>query len=109
MLFRLCNVPGIFQSYINETLYEYLDKFYLVYFNDILIYSDTEEEYLEYIKIILEKLRKAGLYLDIKKCEFKIKIVKYLDLIIIDEEIKIDPAKIKTIQNWKIPRYVKDI
>ena len=52
---------------------------------------------MEYIKIILEKLRKAGLYLDIKKCEFKIKIIKYLDLIIIDEKIKIDPAKIKTI------------
>ena len=65
MLFGLCNAPGIFQSYINETLHEYLDKFYLAYLNDILIYSDTEEEYLEYIKIILEKLRKAGLYLDI--------------------------------------------
>ena len=99
MFFRLYNAPGIFQSYINKILYEYLDKFYSVYLNDILIYSDTEEEDLKYIKIILKKLRKAELYLDIKKYEFKIKIVKYLDLIITDEGIKINPAKIKTIQN----------
>ncbi len=109
MLFGLCNVPGIFQSYINETLHEYLDKFCSAYLDDILIYNDTEEEHLEYIKIILKKLRKAGLYLDIKKCEFKVKIVKYLGLIIIDEGIKINPAKVETIQNWKILRYVKDI
>ncbi len=61
-----------------------------MYLDDIFIYSDTEEEYLEYVKIILEKLRKAELYLDIKKCEFKVKIVKYLGLIIIDEGIKMD-------------------
>ena len=109
MLFGLYNARGIFQNYINEILYEYLDKFCLMYLNDILIYSDTEEEYLEYIKIILKKLRKARLYLDTKKCEFKVKIIKYLDLIIIDEGIKIDPVKIKTIQNWKISRYVKGI
>jgi len=97
IFFELYNAPGTFQSYINETLHEHLDKFYLAYLDDILIYSDTEEEHLKYIKIILEKLRKTGLYLDIKKCEFKIKIIKYLSLIITDEGIKIDPAKIKTI------------
>jgi len=86
-----------------------LDKFCLAYLDDILIYNDTEEEYLEYIKIILEKLRKAGLYLDIKKCEFKVKIVKYLGLIITNEGIKMDPAKMETIQNWKISRCVKDV
>ena len=74
-----------------------MDQFCLAYPDNILIYNDTEEEYLEYIKIILEKLRKAGLYLNIKKCEFKVKIIKYLGLIIIDEGIKIDPAKIKKI------------
>ncbi len=99
MLFRLYNTPGTFQSYINKILHEYLDKFYSTYLNNILIYSDTEEEYLEYIKIILKKLRKTELYLNIKKYEFKIKTVKYLNLIITDEEIKINPAKIKTIQN----------
>ncbi len=109
MLFRLYNVPGIFQNYINEILHEYLDKFYSAYLNDILIYSDTKKEYLEYIKIILKKLRKAGLYLDIKKCEFKVKIVKYLGLIITDEGIKIDPIKVETIQNWKVSRCVKNI
>ncbi len=97
MFFRLYNAPGIFQSYINKILHEYLNKFCSTYLNDILIYSDTEKEHLKYIKIILEKLRKAGLYLNIKKYEFKIKIIKYLSLIIIDEGIKIDPAKIKMI------------
>ncbi len=97
IFFGLYNAPGTFQSYINEILHEYLNKFCSAYLDDILIYSDTEEEYLEHIKIVLEKLRKAGLYLDIKKCEFKVKIVKYLDLIIIDEGIKMDPVKIETI------------
>ena len=76
-----------------------MDKFCLAYLDDILIYNDTEEEYLEYVKIVLEKLRKAGLYLDIKKCEFKVKIVKYLGLIITNEGIKMDPAKMEIIQN----------
>ena len=97
MLFGLYNIPGIFQNHINKILHEHLDKFCSTYFNNILIYSDTEKKHLEYIKIVLEKLRKAGLYLDIKKCEFKIKIVKYLNLIITDEGIKINPTKIKTI------------
>ncbi len=99
IFFELYNAPETFQSYINKTLHEYLDKFYLVYLDDILIYSDTKEEHLKHIKIILEKLRKTKLYLDIKKYEFKIKIIKYLGLIITDEEIKINPVKIKTIQN----------
>ncbi len=68
-----------------------------MYLNDILIYSDTEEEHLEYVKVVLEKLRKTGLYLDIKKCEFKVKIIKYLGLIITDEGIKMNPAKMETI------------
>ncbi len=97
MPFKLYNAPEIFQNYINETLHEHLNKFYLTYLNNILIYSDTEEKNLKHIKIILEKLRKTELYLNIKKYEFKIKTVKYLSLIITDEEIKINPVKIKTI------------
>jgi hypothetical protein len=98
MPFRLCNAPGTFQIYINKALRQYLDDFCTAYFDDILIYSDNKEEYRKHVLAVLEILKKANLYLDIKKCEFGVKSVKYLSLIIIDEGIKIDPIKIKAIQ-----------
>jgi hypothetical protein len=78
-------------------LREYLDRFYIAYLDNILAYSDNKEEYIEYIRVILGKFKAAGLYLNIKKYKFEIKSIKHFGLIIIDEEIKIDPAKIEII------------
>jgi hypothetical protein len=98
MSFILYNIWGIFQIFINQTLREYLDRVCTIYLNDILVYSDNKEEYIEYIRAVLGKLKAAELYLDIKKYEFKIKSVKYLGLIIINEEIKMNSAKIEIMQ-----------
>jgi hypothetical protein len=100
MPFGLCNVSGTFQAYINEVLRQYLDDFCTAYLDNIFIYSNIEKEYKRYVRVVLESLRKAGLYLDIKKCEFGVKTVKYLGLIIIDKGIKIDPVKVEAIYQW---------
>ncbi len=78
-------------------LFEYLNDFYSAYLDNILIFSETLEEYKVYIKKVLIKLKEARLNLDINKYEFYIKETKYLGLIVRRNSIKIDPAKIKAI------------
>ena len=109
MPFGLCNGPASFQHFINDTLREYLDNFCTAYLDDILIYSEFEAEHEIHVKRILAKLRKAGLQIDITKCEFHVTEVKYLGLIVTTSGIKMDPAKIETIVNWSTPKNVKDV
>jgi len=77
----------MFQLFINKTLSSYLNKFYIVYINDILIYSNIEKKNKNYVNKILVKLDKIDFYLDINKCVLFVKQVKYLDLIITIEKI----------------------
>ena len=109
MPFGLCNGPASFQEYINNTLREHLDKFCTAYLDDILIYSDNELEHEVHVKLILRKLREAGLQADITKCEFHVTQVPYLGLIITTEGVKMDPSKIDTIVNWPTLINVKDV
>ena len=109
MPFGLCNAPGTFQSYINETLREYLDNFCTAYLDDILIFSENEEEHSDHVLKILRRLRERGLYLDIDKCEFDVKETRYLGFIITTEGIKMDPEKVKAVQNWAVPETVKQV
>lgn len=92
MPFGLCNAPGTFQSYINDTVREYLDVFCTAYLDNILSYSDNEDEHIEHVLKILRKSRERGLQLDIDKCEFNTKEVKYLGLVITPNGIKKDPG-----------------
>ena len=109
MPFSLCNGSASFQKYINDILWEYLNKFCTAYLNDILIYSDNEAEHEIYIKHILQKLKKANLQADIIKYAFHVTQVPYLELIIITEGIKMNSAKVSTIINWLILVNVKDV
>ena len=97
--FELCNASSNFQSYINETIHEYLDVFCSVYLNDILIYSNDENEHTDQILKILCQLQEQDLHLDIDKCEFDSKKVKYLDLIVTSDDVKMNSEKMKAIQN----------
>ena len=100
MLFELFNVSVSFQNYINNILQDYLDVFCTTYINNILIYSDTLKEHRQHVQQILQKLQRAELQLDIDKCEFHVQEVKYLELIIGVDEIKMNSVKIETIQTW---------
>src|SRR6266498_1512514 len=70
MPFSLCNIPATFQHLMNQVLRKYLEKFILVYLDDIIIYSKTFEEYKEYVRLVFEALREASLMMKLKKCKF---------------------------------------
>ena len=90
MLFELCNVFEIFQVFINETLREYLNNFCTNYLNDIFIYNNIYEEHEAHVSKMLKRLIETKLFSNIDKCEFFVKKVKYLNLIITIEKIKMN-------------------
>jgi hypothetical protein len=109
--FGLANAPSTFQKYINWTLWEYLDKFCSAYLDNVLIYTNGDlYQYRKHVQMVLNKLEKAGLYLDIKKCEFECKETKYLGFIIqAGKGIKMDPEKVKVIKEWETPTTIKGV
>ena len=109
MPFSLYNAPSSFQSYINTALQDILNQFYTTYLDDVLIFSETLEDHHQHIEMVLERLDKAGLFVDIDKCEFNQQEVKYLRMFIGVDGLKIDPAKIKTIIEWPTPRTIKEV
>lgn len=109
--FGLTNGPATFQRYINHTLREYLDEFVSAYLDDTLIYSDGSlEDHRRKVKLVLQRLQEAGLQLDINKCEFECKSVKYLGFIIeAGKGFRMDPEKVAAIQSWEAPKTVKGV
>ena len=77
MPFGLTGAPATFQRFINDALREYLDRFCSAYLDDILIYSKTKEEHLQHVRQVLERLRRAGLYAKLSKCEFFVEETKF--------------------------------
>ena len=73
MLFGQTNAPAYFMSMMNKVFMEYLDKFVMVFIDDILVYSKNEEEHEEHLRLVLEKLREHQLYAKFSKCEFWLK------------------------------------
>ena len=109
MNFGLCGVPSFFQNYINDIFHEHLNTFCSAYIDDIFIYNKTKKKHMKHVQQIFQKLQKAGLQLDIDKCEFFVKEIKYLNLIIIPENIKVDQKKFSAVFDWSIPENLKNI
>src|SRR6266487_747757 len=109
MLFELINISVIFQKLINHVLYNYLNKFVIVYLDNILIYFKNEEDYEKHVKKILRRLQEKNLYLKLKKYKFHKQQIKYLEHIIMIEELKMNLKKIKAIIKFLISECVKDI
>jgi hypothetical protein len=109
--FGLANAPSTFQKYVNWALRDYLDEFCSAYVDDILIYtSGTLEEHREHVGKVLDRLREAGLQIDIDKCEFEVKSTKYLGFIIdAGKGLRTDPDKVKAIVEWEAPTSVKGV
>ena len=80
-------------------LFDYLDNFYTTYLDDILIFSNNKLEHEHYVKKVLERLRNAGLQINLKKCEFYVTWTKYLGFIISIDSIKVDLDKISVVRN----------
>jgi hypothetical protein len=107
--FELCNESAIYQHYMNDVFFDYLDEFVSIYINDILIYSNFKKKHIEHVKKILQRLRDADLQADIDKCEFSIHEIKYLELIVDRDEIRMNSEKIETILQWATSQNLKQI
>ncbi|KAI3805298.1 hypothetical protein L1987_27535 [Smallanthus sonchifolius] len=89
---------------MNSVCKPYLDKFVIVFIDDILIYSKTKDEHEEHLKLILELLKDEKLYVKFFKCEFWIREVQFLGHVVNEKEIHVDPSKIEVIKNWEAPK-----
>lgn len=107
--FGLRNAPATFRWLINSVSHQYLDKFIIVFLNDILIYSNSEEEHQEHFRMVLQLLKEHKLYAKLSKCEFCQEHVHYLGHVISIEGIFVDPQKNKAIMEWLAPRNICEI
>src|SRR5882757_9879651 len=107
--FGLTNAPTTFMCLMSNVFNRYLDKFVLVFLDDILIYSKNEEENEEHLRLTLQLLQEHQLYAKLSKCDFYRDRIQYLGHIISKEGISVDPEKIGTIMNWPTPRNVTDV
>ncbi|GKC43600.1 putative reverse transcriptase domain-containing protein [Tanacetum coccineum] len=103
MSFGLTNAPAVFMDLMNRVCKPYLDKFIIVFIDDVMIYSKTKQEHEEHLKLILELLKKEELYAKFSKCEFWIPKVQFLNHVIDSKGIRVDPTKIESIKEWASP------
>jgi hypothetical protein len=97
MSFGLTNASAYFMYLMNKVLMEYLDKFVVVFIDDILICSKNEEEHAKHLHLIMQKLREHQLYAKLSKCKFWLTRVSFLGHIILDGGILVDPSKIQDV------------
>ena len=109
MSFGLTNAPATFMRLMNSVFMEYLDKFVVVYIDDILIYSKSEEEHAEHLRLVLTKLREYRLYVKFSKCEFWLREIIFLDHVISAKGVAVIPAKVQAVLDWKTPKSAKEI
>ncbi|KAJ6436582.1 hypothetical protein O9K51_10824 [Purpureocillium lavendulum] len=109
MPFGLVNAPASFQQYINDALEGLVDITCVVYLDDILIFSEHAEQHEDDVKEVLRRLRKAGLYANLRKCEFSVRRVSFLGFVIDDEGIHMEEERVRAVAEWPAPRCVKDI
>ena len=103
MSFGLTNAPAYFMYMMNKVFMEFLDKFVVVFIDDILIFSKIEEEHAEHLRLVLQKLREHKLYAKRSKCEFWLKEVSFLGYVVSNGGIAVDPINVRDVLNWKLP------
>jgi hypothetical protein len=109
MSFGLTNAPAYFMYLMNKVFMEYLDKFVVVFIDDILIFSKTKEEHEKHLRMVLEKLRSNQLYAKFSKCEFWLTEVAFLGHVISAGGILVHPSKVKDVLNWMPPTNASEI
>jgi hypothetical protein len=109
MPFGLTNAPTFFMNLMNKVFLEELDKFVIVFIDDILIYSKSREDHEHHLRIVLERLRSHQLYAKLSKCEFWLEKIAFLGHILTAEGIEVDPSKVEAVSKWKQPSNVSEV
>jgi hypothetical protein len=109
MSFGLTNAPAYFMYLMNSVFMSELDKFVVVFIDDILVYSKNEEKHVGHLHIVLQRLREHHLYAKLSKCDFWLKEIKFLGHTISQAGIVVDPNKVQEVMNWKPPMTVRQI
>lgn len=109
MSFGLTNAPAAFMDLMNRVFKPFLDRFVIVFIDDILIYSKSREEHEQHLRLVLQTLREKQLYAKFSKCEFWLECVAFLGHIVSKNGISVDPSKVEAVQNWPRPTSVKEI
>uniref|UniRef100_A0A2N9GWU7 RNA-directed DNA polymerase n=1 Tax=Fagus sylvatica TaxID=28930 RepID=A0A2N9GWU7_FAGSY len=109
MPFGLTNAPAVFMDLMNRVFHEYLDRFVIVFIDDILVYSKSLEEHEDHLRIVLQILRDKKLYAKLKKCEFWLNQVVFLGHVVSKDGITVDPSKIEAVVNWDRPTNVSEV
>ncbi|XP_050909040.1 uncharacterized mitochondrial protein AtMg00860-like [Lathyrus oleraceus] len=107
--FGVANAPGVFMQYMNRTFRQYLDTFVVVFINDILIYSKTDEEYVGHLRIVLELLKEKQVYAKLSKCEFWLRGVSFLGHVTFNGGIGFDPSKGDNVLQWETSKFSTEI
>ena len=109
MPFGLTNAPAAFMDLMNRVFAQYLDKFIIVFIDDILVYSKTPEEHEEHLRVTLQLLRDSKLYAKFSKCDFWLSEVHFLGHVVSKEGVSVDPAKVEAVSKWAAPTSVTEI
>jgi hypothetical protein len=109
MSFGLTNAPTYFMYLMNSIFMLELDKFVIMFIDDILIYLENEEDHAEHIRIVLTRLREHQLYAKFSKCEFWLKRVPFLGHMLSKSGILVDPSKVQEVMDWKSPTIVHEV
>jgi hypothetical protein len=107
--FGLTNAPIVFMCLMNGIFRNYLDKFFIVFLYDILIYSKSKEKHEQHLRMALQVLREHRLYAKLCKCSFYLEQIHYLGHIILEEGKVVDPEKIESIRGWPTPKNVSEV
>ncbi|KAL5546420.1 hypothetical protein UlMin_006107 [Ulmus minor] len=109
MPFGLTNAPAAFMDLMNRVFKAYLDKFVIVFIDDILVYSRSQEKHANHLRMVLQTLVEHRLYAKFSKCEFWLQSVQFLGHVISKDGLSVDPAKIEAVSKWAAPTSVTEI